>query len=111
MDKESQLFVGTMTQKDILLCFIRNFRSNSPEYFDLPIKHFPVFLKQKNVIQLSSTDSVHEALGLMVSQELSGIPIVNPKDQYLGVILKTDMLFIFKNERYDLVAIKIILAR
>ena len=38
IDKESQLVVGTITHRDILLFLIRHFKDETDEYFKLPLE-------------------------------------------------------------------------
>lgn len=46
----------------------------------------------KNVITISSEASLADAIELLISKEISGMPVVNSEDKMIGIISEKDIL-------------------
>ena len=46
----------------------------------------------KNVITISSDASLADAIELLISKEISGMPVVNSEDKMIGIISEKDIL-------------------
>ena len=101
MDKESQVVVGTITQRDILLFIVRNFKSdNHDDGFDTPIAQLG-WAPNPNIITIKDNASVFNAFAIMIEHKMSAIPIVDQKENFIGFIQKNDIMFILKDDRYE----------
>lgn len=106
MDKESQVVVGTITQRDILLFIVRNFKSDyNNDGFDTPISQLG-WNSNNNIITIKESASVYNSFAIMVDQKLSAIPVVDHNDNFVGFIQKNDIILIIKDDRYEMVIIK-----
>ena len=103
MDKESQVVVGTITQRDILLFIVRNFKSdNNDDGFDTPISQLG-WAPNPNIITIKDNLSVFHSFAIMIDHKLSAIPIIDQKENFLGFIQKNDIILIIKDDRYEMV--------
>lgn len=104
MDKESQVVVGTITQRDILLFIVRNFKSDSAyeDGFETPISQLG-WSPNNNIMTMKETASVFNSFAVMIEQKLSAIPIVDQNENFLGFIQKNDIILIIKDDRYEMV--------
>ena len=100
-DKESHLVVGTLTQRDILLFIIRNFRSNADQPFNIPIGNLGWTGNIENLMFIYKEDAVYNSFAFMFEKNISSLPIVDQNKRYVGIINKTDMLFIIKDGLYE----------
>lgn len=104
MDKESQVVVGTITQRDILLFIVRNFKSDSAyeDGFETPISQLG-WGPNSNIVTMKETASVFNSFAVMIEQKLSAIPIVDQNENFMGFIQKNDIILIIKDDRYEMV--------
>lgn len=105
LDREKQLVVGTLTHRDILLFIIRNFRGKHVEYFQTPLSKLGIIGSLEKPIAMQKNSTLLSTFHFMLRKNLSSIPIVNEREQYVGLINKSDMLFIVKEDQYEFVSI------
>lgn len=104
LDREKQLVVGTLTHRDILLFIIRNFKSKNLDYFKTPLTKFGIFGLLEKPITMNKKECLLTTFFHMLKKKLSAIPIVDEKEQFFGLINKTDMFFIIKDNLYEMVS-------
>lgn len=102
MDKESQVVVGTITQRDILLFIVRNFKAENDEGFNIPINQLGWIPNQK-IVCAREFDSVFFTFATMSDLKLSALPIVDQNGSFLGFIQKSDIMLIVKDDKYEMV--------
>jgi len=103
LDREKQLVVGTLTHRDILLFIIRNFKGKNVEYFSTPLLKLGVFGSLEKPITIKKTETLLMTFHFMLKNKFSSIPVVDEKEQYFGLINKSDMFFIIKDNLYEMV--------
>ena len=103
LDREKQLVVGTLTHRDILLFIIRNFKGKSVDYFKTPLVKLGIIGSLEKPITINKTETLLMTFYYMLKKKLSSIPIVDEKEQYFGLLNKTDMFFILKDNLYEMV--------
>lgn len=103
LDREKQLVVGTLTHRDILLFIIRNFKGKNYEYFKTPLIKLGIIGELSKPITINKNELLITTFFFMLKKKLSSIPIVDDKEQYFGLINKTDMFFILKDNLYEMV--------
>lgn len=103
LDREKQLVVGTLTHRDILLFIIRNFKAKNADYFKTPLTKLGIFGLVDKPITFNKKEFLLTAFYFMLQKKLSAIPIVDDKEQFFGLINKTDMFFIIKDNLYEMV--------
>lgn len=103
LDREKQLVVGTLTHRDILLFIIRNFKGKNVEYFKTPLHKLGIIGSIDKPILIRKTETLLMTFYFMLKKKLSAIPIIDEKDQYFGLINKSDMFFIIKDNLYEMV--------
>ena len=97
-DKESQLIVGTLTQKDILLFLIKNYTHEKEKLLNETLENIQDINIIKNVICVKYSDNVSHSFESLLQYRISSIPVVDANDRYLGMILKKDMYYIIKKQ-------------
>ena len=102
-DKESQLIVGTLTQKDILLFLIKNYTHEKEKLLNETLENIQDINIIKNVICVKYSDNVSHSFESLLQYRISSIPVVDANDRYLGMILKKDMYYIIKNANFSIV--------
>lgn len=99
-DKESQLVVGTLTLRDVMVFFIKNFTAEQEEVFKVEIENIKSIDIIKNVICVRDTDFVYHTLEVLLHYRVSSVPVVNEKEEYIGIILKSDIYYIVRNSHF-----------
>jgi len=99
-DKESQLVVGTLTLRDVMMFFIKNFTAEQEEVFKVEIENIKSIDIIKNVICVRDTDFVYHTLEVLLHYRVSSVPVVNEKEEYIGIILKSDIYYIVRNSHF-----------
>ena len=103
LDREKQLVVGTLTHRDILLFIIRNFKGKAADYFKTPLMKLGIIGALEKPITINKNESLLTTFYFMLRKKLSSIPIIDEKEQYFGLINKTDMFFIIKDNLFEMV--------
>jgi len=109
-DKESQLVVGTLTLRDVMMFFIKNFTAEQEEVFKVEIENIKSIDIIKNVICVRDTDFVYHTLEVLLHYRVSSVPVVNEKEEYIGIILKSDIYYIVRNSHFHYVKLNIFLS-
>jgi CBS-domain-containing membrane protein len=102
-DKESQLVVGTLTLRDVMMFFIKNFTAEKEEAFKIEVENLKSIDIIKNVICVRDTDYLYHALEVLLHYRVSSVPVVNEKEEYLGMILKSDIHYIIRDNHFQYV--------
>ncbi|EGR27873.1 rab2 gtpase, putative [Ichthyophthirius multifiliis] len=110
IDDESQLVIGILTYKDILLYLIRNltqdFNTDSLDsnQYDIPISFVLSQIKiQQNILTCNSNDIVYNCFDLMMNKwKISSVPIVDNNKTYIGLIHRRDIIFIWKTQNFQI---------
>ncbi len=102
-DKESQLVVGTLTLRDVMVFFIKNFTAEQEEVFKVEIENIKSIDIIKNVICVRDTDYVYHTLEVLLHYRVSSVPVVNEREEYIGIILKSDIYYIVRNSHFHYV--------
>jgi CBS domain containing-hemolysin-like protein len=105
MEKESQIVVGTITQRDILLFIIRNFKSDIISGFNISLKDLGWQPNPNKILFVNERDSVFVSFATMSDHKLSSIPVVDQNGKFLGFIQKSDIILIFKDDKLEMVNI------
>lgn len=103
-DKESQLVVGTLSLKDVMLFFIKNFTAEQEEVFKVEVEKIKSIDIIKNVICVRDTDFVYHAMEVLLHYRVSSVPVLNEKEEYIGIILKSDIYYIVRNNHFHYVS-------
>ena len=107
-DKESQLIVGTLTHKDILLFLVQNFPKEMHKIFDRPILEFNNLNIPQKVFSAESRQHVVETFEGILVRRVSSMPIVSDHKTFLGHIHKKDLFYILRNFELEKVNDKLI---
>jgi CBS domain-containing protein len=99
-DKESQLVVGSLGLRDIMMFFIKNFTAEQEEIFKVEIENIKSIDIIKNVICVHESDFVYHTLEVLLHYRVSSVPVVNEKNEYIGIILKSDIYSIVRNSHF-----------
>eukprot|EP01016_Furgasonia_blochmanni_P040785 TRINITY_DN5228_c0_g1_i1.p1 TRINITY_DN5228_c0_g1~~TRINITY_DN5228_c0_g1_i1.p1 ORF type:complete len:299 (+),score=52.73 TRINITY_DN5228_c0_g1_i1:257-1153(+) len=101
IDKESQTIIGSITHKDILLFAIKNLDAKET-MLNLKIKDMGNLGLSEDIVGISYMSTVFDAMNTMIIRRWSSIPVVNEMNQFLGFVMKRDILFVLEDERYDM---------
>lgn len=102
-DRESQLVVGTLTLRDVMMFFIKNFTAEKEEAFKIEVENLKSIDIIKNVICVRDSDYIYHALEVLLHYRVSSVPVVNEKEEYLGMILKSDIYYIIRDNHFQYV--------
>lgn len=102
-DKESQLVVGTLSLRDVMMFFIKNFTAEQEEMFKIEIENIKSIDIIKNVICVRDTDFIYHTLEVLLHYRVSSVPVVNEREEYIGIILKSDIYNIVKQNHFHFV--------
>lgn len=103
MEKESQVVVGTITQRDILLFIIRNFKSDLIAGFNVSLNELGWQPNPNRIRSVQEFDSVFLSFATMSDYKLSSIPVIDQNEKFLGFIQKSDIMLIFKDDKLEMV--------
>ncbi|EGR31361.1 zinc finger lsd1 subclass family protein, putative, partial [Ichthyophthirius multifiliis] len=110
IDNESQLVVGILTYKDILLFLVRNLTQdfNNDSYnnsYDLQIQSISKQVNSnQHVLSFNYNDSTYNCFDTMMNKwKISSVPITGENNVYKGLIHRRDIVFIWKNQDFAIV--------
>lgn len=95
-DRESQLIVGTLTHKDILLFLLQNFSKEMQKIFSASIKDLKTLPISTKVHSADSKQQLVHTFESLLIRRVSAMPIVD-KGKLLGLIHKKDLYYVLKN--------------
>ena len=96
-DRESQLIVGTLTHKDILLFLLQNFSKEMHSIFNFPIKEFKSLQFPSTVHTGDSKQQLLNTFETLLAYRISSLPVVYEEGKFLGHIHKKDLYYVIKN--------------
>lgn len=103
-DKESQLVIGTLSLVDVMLFFIKNFTAEKEDMFKIEVENLQSIKVLKNVLCVRDTDYIFHTLEVLLHYRVSNVPVVNEKQEYLGIIMKSDIFKIVRDDSYHYVS-------
>ena len=104
-DRESQLIVGTLTHKDILLFLLQNFPKEINKIFDFPLKEFKMLQFPSVVHTGDSKQQLIFAFESLLIHRISSLPVVCDQGGLLGHIHKKDLYHVLKGFELERVQI------
>ncbi|KAL4448650.1 hypothetical protein ABPG74_012739 [Tetrahymena malaccensis] len=110
IDQESQLVVGILTYKDILLFLIRNLTQDfqgdeKDDQYDIPISYAMDQLCIQEVLSCNHLDTTYNAFDVMMNKwKVSSVPIVGENNAYMGLIHRRDIVFIWKTQNFGILS-------
>ncbi|KRX02079.1 hypothetical protein PPERSA_03141 [Pseudocohnilembus persalinus] len=111
VDKDSDLVVGVLNYRDILLFLIRNLtkdiddQSNSSNEYDLPISYLTRSFSKlfPKLFSVKINESTYKAFHAMIHDyQVSSIPVVDEYNKYKGIIYKRDIRFIWRTKNFQI---------
>lgn len=109
IDKSSNMVVGVMDYKDILLLLIRNLTDDEHQHgqvYDIPVEYF--FADRGSYFpelrRISSQCSTYECFYRMVHEDqISSLPVVNESDIFIGMVYIRDIAFVWRTQNFEIV--------
>ncbi len=96
-DRESQLIVGTLTHKDILLFLLQNFPKEMNKIFNKTIMELNTLPITSKVFTADSKQQLVNTFESLLIRRISSMPIVCGQGKLLGHIHKKDLYYVLKN--------------
>ena len=88
--------VGIVTERDIAMALGLFRKVAEGKQWDEKLRKIYVDqIMSKRVIKVRPSDTISKCVKLMLEKGISGLPVVNEKDEIVGIITKTDLLKIF----------------
>jgi len=96
-DRESQLIVGTLTQKDILLFLLLNFPKEMQTIFNRKISELKDLPITSTVFTVDSKQQLVNTFETLLIRRISSIPVVCGQGKLLGHIHKKDLFYVLRD--------------
>ncbi len=85
--------VGIVTERDIAVALGLFRKVAEGKQWDEKLRKIYVDqIMSKKVVKVKPSDTISKCVKLMLEKEISGLPVVNEKDEIVGIITKTDLL-------------------